>query len=65
MQLFPPGGSAKNGADIRLCLDAVEVIARLAHIRTVGAAPLKARRATLASRYGGRFTPRPGGDALA
>ena len=24
IQLFPPGGSAKNGADIRLCLDALE-----------------------------------------
>jgi uncharacterized LabA/DUF88 family protein len=35
VQLFPPGGSAKNGADIRLCLDAAEDIARFAHIRTV------------------------------
>jgi uncharacterized LabA/DUF88 family protein len=24
IQLFPPGGSAKNGADISLCLDAME-----------------------------------------
>ncbi|MBC7601285.1 MAG: NYN domain-containing protein, partial [Ramlibacter sp.] len=26
VQLFPPGGTAKNGADIRLCLDAMEDI---------------------------------------
>lgn len=35
IQLFPPGGSAKNGADIKLCLDAVEDIARFGHIGTV------------------------------
>ena len=35
------------------------------HIRTVGAAALEARLATLANRYGGRFSPRPGWDALA
>ncbi len=35
VQLFPPGASAKNGADIRLCLDAVEDIGRFAHIGTV------------------------------
>jgi uncharacterized LabA/DUF88 family protein len=35
IQLFPPGGSAKNGADIKLCLDAVEDIGRFAHIGTV------------------------------
>lgn len=35
VQLFPPGGAAKNGADIRLCLDAAEDMARFAHIRTV------------------------------
>ena len=35
VQLFPPGGSAKNGADIRLCLDAVEDLARFGHIATV------------------------------
>ena len=35
VQLFPPGGTAKNGADIRLCLDAVEDIGRFPHIRTV------------------------------
>ena len=35
IQLFPPGAAAKNGADIKLCLDATEDIARFAHIRTV------------------------------
>ena len=35
VQLFPPGATAKNGADIRLCLDAVEDCARLAHVGTV------------------------------
>jgi len=35
IQLFPPGGSAKNGADIKLCLDATEDIGRFAHIGTV------------------------------
>ena len=35
IQLFPPGASAKNGADIKLCLDAVEDIARFSHIGTV------------------------------
>ncbi|MFT6590266.1 MAG: uncharacterized LabA/DUF88 family protein [Rhodoferax sp.] len=35
IQLFPPGASAKNGADIRLCLDACEDLARFAHIGTV------------------------------
>jgi len=34
------------------------------HIRTVGAAPLKARLEQLAQRYGARFNPRPGWDAL-
>jgi hypothetical protein len=28
IQLFPPGASTKNGADIRLCLDAADDIAR-------------------------------------
>jgi 3-hydroxyacyl-CoA dehydrogenase/enoyl-CoA hydratase/3-hydroxybutyryl-CoA epimerase len=36
----------------------------IAYIRTVGAAPLKARLETLAARHGGRFLPRPGWDAL-
>lgn len=35
IQLFPTGGGAKNGADIRLCLDAMEDLARLPHIGTV------------------------------
>jgi uncharacterized LabA/DUF88 family protein len=35
IQLFPPGASAKNGADIKLCLDAVEDISRFAHIGTI------------------------------
>ncbi len=35
VQMFPPGAAAKNGADIRLCLDAVEDVARLAHVTTV------------------------------
>lgn len=35
IQLFPPGGSAKNGADIKLCLDAMEDVGRFSHIGTV------------------------------
>jgi len=35
LQLFPPGAGAKNGADIKLCLDAAEDIGRFAHIGTV------------------------------
>ncbi len=35
IQLFPPGGAAKNGADIKLCLDATEDIGRFPHIGTV------------------------------
>lgn len=35
IQMFPPGGAAKNGADIKLCLDAMEDIGRFAHIGTV------------------------------
>lgn len=35
LQLFPPGGTAKNGADIRLCLDAMEDVTRFPHIGTV------------------------------
>ncbi|MCJ0762968.1 NYN domain-containing protein [Variovorax terrae] len=35
IQLFPPGGAAKNGADIKLCLDAMEDIGRFGHIGTV------------------------------
>ena len=35
IQLFPPGASAKNGADIKLCLDVFEDISRFGHIGTV------------------------------
>jgi len=35
IQLFPPGGTSKNGADIRLCLDAMEDLERWPHIGTV------------------------------
>lgn len=35
IQLFPPGAATKNGADIRLSLDAAEDIARLCQIGTV------------------------------
>jgi len=35
IQLFPPGASAKNGADIKLCLDAADDIQRFGHIGTV------------------------------
>lgn len=35
IQMFPPGASAKNGADIRLCLDTMEDAARLPHIGIV------------------------------
>jgi len=35
VQLFPPGASSKNGADIKLCLDAMEDLARFDHIGTV------------------------------
>lgn len=35
VQLFPPGAAAKNGADIKLCLDATEDVGRFAHIGTV------------------------------
>lgn len=35
VQLFPPGASAKNGADIKLCLDAMDDLGRFPHIGTV------------------------------
>jgi uncharacterized LabA/DUF88 family protein len=35
IQLFPPGGTAKNGADIRLSLDAMEDLGRQPHLGTV------------------------------
>jgi NYN domain len=34
-QLFPPGAAAKNGADIKLCLDAFEDVGRFTHLHTV------------------------------
>lgn len=35
IQLFPPGASAKNGADIKLSLDAMEDILRFPHISSI------------------------------
>ena len=35
VQMFPPGAAAKNGADIRLSLDALEDATRLGHVGTV------------------------------
>jgi hypothetical protein len=35
IQLFSPGASAKNGADIKLCLDATEDMSRFDHIGTI------------------------------
>ncbi|MFQ5560627.1 MAG: NYN domain-containing protein [Nitrospinota bacterium] len=35
IQIFPPGASAKNGADIKLSLDAVEDILRFPHISSL------------------------------
>jgi len=35
IQIFPPGASAKNGADIKLSLDAMEDILRFPHITSV------------------------------
>ncbi|MGA8392870.1 MAG: NYN domain-containing protein [Burkholderiaceae bacterium] len=35
IQLFPPGAATKNGADIRLCLDAAEDMGRFCQIGTV------------------------------
>lgn len=35
VQLFPPGATAKNGADIKLCLDAMDDVGRFDHIGTV------------------------------
>jgi len=34
-QLFPPGSAGKNGADIKLCLDAMEDLSRYPHLGTV------------------------------
>jgi hypothetical protein len=35
IQLFPPGAAAKNGADIKLCLDATEDMIRFPHVETL------------------------------
>ena len=35
VQLFPPGGAAKNGADIRLALDVMEDVGRFPHLATI------------------------------
>jgi hypothetical protein len=35
IQLFPPGAAAKNGADIKLCLDATEDMLRFLHVTTI------------------------------
>jgi len=35
IQLFSPGAAAKNGADIKLCLDATEDMSRFGHIGTI------------------------------
>lgn len=35
IQVFPPGANAKNGADIKLCLDVMEVMVRFSHIGTI------------------------------
>lgn len=35
IQVFPPGANAKNGADIKLCLDVMEDMVRFPHITTM------------------------------
>jgi uncharacterized LabA/DUF88 family protein len=35
IQIFPPGASAKNGADIKLSLDAIEDVLRFPHIASI------------------------------
>lgn len=35
IQVFPPGANAKNGADIKLCLDVMEDMGRFPHITTI------------------------------
>ncbi|WP_157267285.1 NYN domain-containing protein [Azohydromonas aeria] len=35
IQVFSPGSNAKNGADIKLCLDVMDDMARFPHVRTV------------------------------
>lgn len=35
IQVFPPGANAKNGADIKLCLDVMDDMVRFPHISTI------------------------------
>jgi hypothetical protein len=35
IQVFSPGANAKNGADIKLCLDVMDDMARFPHVRTI------------------------------
>jgi uncharacterized LabA/DUF88 family protein len=35
IQVFPPGANAKNGADIKLCLDVMDDMMRFPHISTI------------------------------
>lgn len=35
IQVFPPGANAKNGADIKLCLDVMDDMVRFPHVRTI------------------------------
>lgn len=35
IQVFPPGANAKNGADIKLCLDVLDDMTRFPHIGTI------------------------------
>jgi len=35
IQIFPPGANAKNGADIKLCLDVLDDMVRFPHIGTI------------------------------
>lgn len=35
IQIFPPGANAKNGADIKLCLDVMDDMVRFPHIGTI------------------------------
>jgi len=35
IQIFPPGANAKNGADIKLCLDVLDDMVRFPHIDTI------------------------------
>jgi NYN domain-containing protein/OST-HTH/LOTUS domain-containing protein len=35
IQVFPPGANAKNGADIKLCLDVIDDMVRFPHVGTI------------------------------